>query len=61
MGEFGGQPIDGGNDLVALRHGERAAGTEIVLDIDDDEDVPVVAFHCLPRSRGMISRAMIST
>ena len=45
MSEFGGQPVDGGNDLVAPRHGERAAGTEIVLDIDDNEDVPVVAFH----------------
>jgi hypothetical protein len=45
MSEFGSQPIDRGNDLVAMRHCERAAGTEIVLDIDDNEDVPVVAFH----------------
>jgi hypothetical protein len=45
MGEFGGQPVDGGNNLVALRHGKRAARTEVVLDIDDNEDVPVVAVH----------------
>jgi len=61
VSEFDGQPVDRGNDLVALRHGECAAGTEIVLNIDDDEDIAVIALHSLPRSRGIISRAMIST
>jgi hypothetical protein len=45
MGELGGQAIDCRNYLVALRHGERTTRTEIVLNIDDNEDVPVVAFH----------------
>ena len=61
MREFRRQPVDGGNDLVALRHGQRAAGTEIVLNIDDDQDILLIALHRLPRSRGMISRAMTST
>ena len=45
--KFGGQPVDRGDDLVALRHGERSAGAEIVLDIDDQKDVPVVAVSLL--------------
>ena len=35
--EFGHQGVDIGHDLVALGHGKRAAGAEIVLDVDDDE------------------------
>ena len=31
--------MDDGNDSVALGHGERAAGAEVVLDVDDEEDV----------------------
>ena len=31
----------GANDLVAVLHGERAAGQEVVLHVDDDEDVVV--------------------
>jgi hypothetical protein len=61
MSEFDGQPVDRGNNLVAMRHRECAVGTEIVLNIDDDEDIAVMALHSLPRSRGIISRAMIST
>src|SRR5690242_3224708 len=45
MSEFGGQPVDRGNDQVAMRHREHAARTEIVLDIYDDEDIAVVAGH----------------
>src|ERR1051326_6946405 len=37
--------IDDWNDLVALRHGERAARTKIVLHVHDDEHV-VVAESC---------------
>src|SRR5215472_115179 len=59
--EFGRQPINGRNNLVALRHGERPAGTEIVLHIDNKKDIAIVASHCAPRNRGMISRAMSST
>ena len=33
------QPIDHRHDFIAARHGERAARTEIVLHVDDDEDV----------------------
>jgi hypothetical protein len=37
MLEGGDQPVDDRDDLMASRDGERAAGTEIVLNIDDDE------------------------
>jgi len=58
MRELGRQTVDRGNDLVALRDGKRAARTEIVLHIDDNQYISIVPFHC---SRGMISLAMIST
>ena len=41
MRELARQTVDHRNDLVALRHGKRAARTEIVLHVDDDEDVRV--------------------
>ena len=31
--------MDGRNDGVAVGHGERAAGAEIILHVDDEEDV----------------------
>jgi hypothetical protein len=37
--KFGDQTIEDGNDLVAARHGERAAGAEIVLDVDNNQCV----------------------
>src|SRR5437763_9126779 len=37
MREAPGQPVDHRHDLVPPRHGERAAGTEIVLHIDDQQ------------------------
>src|SRR5882724_3989609 len=33
-----GEAVDDGHDLVALRHGERAAWHEVVLHVDDDQD-----------------------
>jgi len=38
MGEFGGETVDGGDDPVALRHGECAAGTEIIIVNDASTD-----------------------
>ena len=31
------EPVDERHDLVAARHGERAAGHEIVLEVDDHQ------------------------
>jgi len=39
MGEPPCQSVDHGHDRVALRHGERAARTEIELRIDDDQHI----------------------
>src|SRR5206468_1065864 len=39
MLEAAGERVDDRHYLVAARHGEGAARTEIVLDVDDDEDV----------------------
>ena len=61
MGEGSRQPVDRGDDRVAVGHRERAARAEIVLDIDDQQNVSIIWRHCPPRSRGMISLAMIST
>src|SRR5580700_9404736 len=41
VGEPRGEAVDQRNDLITMRHAQRAAGTEVVLDIDDDEDVIV--------------------
>ena len=39
VAEARGQAVDDRHDLVAARHGERAARAEIVLDVDDEQDV----------------------
>ena len=38
-GERPAQTVDDGNDPVAIGHGQRAAGAEVILHIDDDQDV----------------------
>ena len=38
------QPVDRRDDLVAARHGERAAGAEIVLHVDDDQRRVAMSF-----------------
>src|SRR6266850_3946261 len=38
VGEAGAQAVDDGHDFVAFRHRERAAGHEVILDVDDDQD-----------------------
>ena len=35
----GGQPIDQRHDLIATGNGERAARTEVILDVDDQQDI----------------------
>src|SRR2546429_529685 len=35
--EARGEPVDGRHHLVASRHGERAAGHEVVLRVDDQQ------------------------
>jgi hypothetical protein len=40
MREIAGQPVHHRHDLVATRHGERAARAEIVLHVDDQQQVP---------------------
>jgi hypothetical protein len=32
-----GETVDRHNNCIAVRDGERAAGTEVVLDLDDDQ------------------------
>jgi hypothetical protein len=39
MGEFGGEAVDGRDDLVAARHRQAAAGAEVVLHVHHDEDI----------------------
>ena len=39
MAEGLGEPVDRRDHRIAVGHGERAAGQEIVLNVDDDEDV----------------------
>lgn len=38
--ELAGQVVDEGDDLVALVHGQGAAGDEALLDVHDDQHVP---------------------
>src|SRR5215467_6635115 len=61
MRESGSQLVDHRDDRITIGNRERSAEAEIVLDVDDQKDLTIVPCHCLPRSRGMISRAMIST
>ena len=42
MAEAAPERVDCGYDRVAIRHGEAPARTEIVLDVDDEQDGPVV-------------------
>ena len=35
--EFGSEPVDQRDDGVPIRDGERAAGAEIGLDVDDEQ------------------------
>lgn len=39
MLELLAEPVDEGDDLITVFDGERSAGTEIVLQVDDDERV----------------------
>src|SRR5512139_1494067 len=41
VGEFGRQRIDQRHNFIAARHGEAAAGAEVVLDVDDEKRVPL--------------------
>ena len=41
MGEARGELIDDGDNLVAVRHGEIAAGAEIVLHVDHQQHVAI--------------------
>jgi hypothetical protein len=45
------KPIDDRHDLIAARHGERAARTKIVLYVHDDEDVVAVDGRVLAHGR----------
>src|SRR6266436_8169470 len=54
MGEGSRQPVDRGDDRIAIGHGERTAGAEIVLDIDDQQNVSIIWRHCLPL-RGLMA------
>ena len=46
MGELRRQAIDHRHDLVASRHRQAAAGTEVVLDIDDQEYIALADAEC---------------
>src|SRR5271166_1741929 len=61
MGKRAGQPVDRGENRVAFGYRKRSAGTEIVLDVDDQQNLSIIRHRRSPRSLGMISRAMIST
>jgi hypothetical protein len=39
--ESGCEPVDHGNDGIAVSHGKRAAGAEIVLYVDDQQYIVV--------------------
>src|SRR5262249_52482261 len=45
VGEFFGNAVDRRHDLLPARHGQRAAGAEIVLDVDHKQDIPVGDLH----------------
>jgi len=50
VAEFFGESVDDGDDLVAFGNGERASdavrgGTEVVLDVDDEEGVGGLEAH----------------
>jgi hypothetical protein len=39
--EAPGKPIDDRHDRIAVRHGKRTTGAEIVLDIDDQQQIVI--------------------
>ena len=41
VGEARGELVDNGDDLVAVRHGEIAAGAEVVLHVDDQQAIAI--------------------
>jgi len=60
------QTVGGGHNRIAVCYGERSAGTEIVLDIDDEKKVAVThRFPALPfpgprsQSRGSLRSALL--
>src|SRR5271165_1310370 len=46
MSEPASEPIDRRNDCIAVRYGEGAAGTEIILHIDNDQNLALASRHC---------------
>src|SRR5262249_43442251 len=59
--EAPGDAIDAGHDLVAARHRETAAGTEIVLDVDDEQDVVLADRDFGPHLRLLLARLVANT
>ena len=51
MLEILGQRVDQRHHLVAAGHGQRAARTEIVLHVDDDQRLFHAVLHCHARER----------
>jgi hypothetical protein len=43
--EFGRQRIDQRHNFIAAWHGKAAAGTEIVLDVDNEKHIPLADGH----------------
>ena len=52
VAEAAGEAIDVGDDLVALGNGELSAWTEVVLDVDNEQDVAVCDCGRHGRARG---------
>ena len=47
IGEASAEAIDERDDRIAVGDRQRAAGHEIVLHVDDEQDVPLVDGDCL--------------
>src|SRR5262245_8751813 len=52
VAEAAGEAIDVGDDLVAVGNGELSARTEVVLDVDNEQDVAVCDCGRHGRTRG---------
>ena len=48
MSEALGETVDDRHHGIAVGHRERAAGAEIVLHIDDQQQIVVANLHCPP-------------
>lgn len=48
MAKAAPERVHDGHDRIAIRHREIAAGTEIVLDVDDEQHGPVVGHRYAP-------------